>query len=278
MGLAELLEKMWDPRNAEMVVHPGAFKELMGKYRRRFSGYEQQDAQELLGILFACVHEVCAHRPFTVASFLVASFLSLARQRRATTKIHARARTYTQDLNRIAVKPYLQPPDSNGRPDSMVAEICWKQHMQRNISIISTLFFGQFKSLLICKTCGHESATFNPFNMLPVPLPESDTVYQSVKLWFGQAPVQGVPPAAAHARRTRLPLNLSVRMSKSGFESMVAETLLQAIEARQVPPLFLPILPVLPSPPTHFPPYSLPPADLLLLIFALVRSPVCSQV
>ena len=77
-----------------------------------------------------------------------------------------------EDLNRIVMRPILELKDSNRRSDSVVASESWQNHLRRDLSIISTLFFGQFKSLLICKQCGHESATFNPFSILPVPLPE----------------------------------------------------------------------------------------------------------
>ena len=40
----------------------------------------------------------------------------------------------------------------------------------------STLFSGQYKSLLTCRTCKYESARFEPFSFLQVPLPEDDNL------------------------------------------------------------------------------------------------------
>ena len=145
ISLAELLCAMWDPTNANRSIRPTRFKETIGHYRRRFKGYDQQDAQELLQHLLSCVHE---------------------------------------DLNRIVMRPILELKDSNRRPDSVVASESWQNHLRRDLSIISTLFFGQFKSLLICKQCGHESATFNPFSILPVPLPERGNRAQVVRVVF----------------------------------------------------------------------------------------------
>ena len=73
-----------------------------------------------------------------------------------------------EDLNRIADKPYIEQPDSDGRPDAELADIWWKHHLRREFSIVVALFAGQFKSLLVCRECGYESARFEPFMFLQV--------------------------------------------------------------------------------------------------------------
>jgi ubiquitin C-terminal hydrolase len=42
-----------------------------------------------------------------------------------------------EDLNRVRTKPYMQNPDSNGRPDEVVADEWWKGHMAREKSVMS---------------------------------------------------------------------------------------------------------------------------------------------
>ena len=73
-----------------------------------------------------------------------------------------------EDLNRIADKPYIEQPDSDGRSDAELADIWWKNHLRREFSIVVALFAGQFKSLLACRECGYESARFEPFMFLQV--------------------------------------------------------------------------------------------------------------
>lgn len=51
-----------------------------------------------------------------------------------------------EDLNRVAIKQYTELKDSNGRPDEIVAEEGWQQHLSRDHSIITDLFYGQLKS------------------------------------------------------------------------------------------------------------------------------------
>lgn len=52
----------------------------MGRFAPQFSGYQQQDSQELLAFLLDGLHE---------------------------------------DLNRVKKKPYLELQDANGRPDAV---------------------------------------------------------------------------------------------------------------------------------------------------------------
>jgi len=120
---------------------PKTFKESLGKFNEHFLGNEQHDAQELLNFLLDGLSE---------------------------------------DLNRIQEKPYVENPDSDGRPDQELADIWWSNHLRRELSIIVALFTGQYKSLLTCRTCGYESARFETFTSLSLPLPEDD--YQPVNL------------------------------------------------------------------------------------------------
>lgn len=52
-----------------------------------------------------------------------------------------------------------------------VAAEAWENHLRRNRSIVVDLFHGQLKSQVKCKTCGHISVRFDPFNFLSLPLP-----------------------------------------------------------------------------------------------------------
>ena len=126
------------------ALTPKTFKDSLGKFNEHFAGNEQHDAQELLAFLLGGLSE---------------------------------------DLNRIVEKPYIQAPDSDGRPDSELADIWWSNHLKREMSIIVALFTGQYKSLLKCKSCKYESARFEPFSFLQVPLPEDDTIPVSLVLY-----------------------------------------------------------------------------------------------
>ncbi|XP_062341331.1 ubiquitin carboxyl-terminal hydrolase 32-like isoform X2 [Osmerus eperlanus] len=125
----------------------------IAKYAPRFNGFQQQDSQELLAFLLDGLHE---------------------------------------DLNRVHDKPYVELKDSDGRPDWKVASEAWENHLRRNRSIVVDLFHGQLRSQVKCKTCGHVSARFDPFNFLSLPLPMDNSMHMEIiviKL-DGSAPVR----------------------------------------------------------------------------------------
>uniref|UniRef100_A0A8D2NU58 Ubiquitin carboxyl-terminal hydrolase n=1 Tax=Zosterops lateralis melanops TaxID=1220523 RepID=A0A8D2NU58_ZOSLA len=127
---ADLIKQMWSGRQSH--VAPRMFKTQVGRFAPQFSGYQQQDSQELLAFLLDGLHE---------------------------------------DLNRVKKKPYLELKDANGRPDSEVAKEAWENHRLRNDSIIVDIFHGLFKSTLVCPKCSKVSVTFDPFCYLTLPLP-----------------------------------------------------------------------------------------------------------
>ncbi|XP_053545389.1 ubiquitin carboxyl-terminal hydrolase 4 [Bombina bombina] len=127
---AELIRQIWS--GSHNYVAPRMFKTQVGRFAPQFSGYQQQDSQELLAFLLDGLHE---------------------------------------DLNRVKKKPYLELKDANGRPDSVVAKEAWNNHLLRNNSIIVDIFHGLFKSTLVCPECFKVSVTFDPFCYLTLPLP-----------------------------------------------------------------------------------------------------------
>ncbi|OMJ17634.1 Ubiquitin carboxyl-terminal hydrolase 4 [Smittium culicis] len=90
---------------------PRDIKRIVGRFAQQFAGYQQQDAPEFLSFFLDGLHE---------------------------------------DLNRIYDKPYIEIPDSNNRPDSVVADEQWEIYKKRNDSVIVDLFQGQLKSALTC--------------------------------------------------------------------------------------------------------------------------------
>ncbi|XP_041349901.1 ubiquitin carboxyl-terminal hydrolase 15-like isoform X2 [Gigantopelta aegis] len=127
---AELIKTMWNGKYSYTV--PRNFKVAVGRFAPQFSGYQQQDSQELMAFLLDGLHE---------------------------------------DLNRIRTKPYLELKDADGRPDEIVAKEAWDNYRQRNDSIIIDIFHGLLKSTVNCPDCDKISVTFDPFCYLSLPLP-----------------------------------------------------------------------------------------------------------
>ncbi|KAH9512955.1 Ubiquitin carboxyl-terminal hydrolase 15, partial [Bulinus truncatus] len=127
---AELAKDVWSGQRSYTV--PRNFKVAVGRFAPQFSGYQQQDSQELMAFLLDGLHE---------------------------------------DLNRIRKKPYIELKDSGGRPDKIVAKEAWDNYKKRNDSVIVDIFHGLLKSTVRCPDCEKISVTFDPFCYLSLPLP-----------------------------------------------------------------------------------------------------------
>lgn len=127
---AELIKNMWSGKNATTV--PRQFKVAVGHFKPEFSGYQQQDSQELMAFLLDGLHE---------------------------------------DLNRIRKKPYIETKEADNRPDEEVAMETWQDYTRRNNSVIVDIFHGLLKSTLVCPECSKVSVKFDPFCYLSLPLP-----------------------------------------------------------------------------------------------------------
>lgn len=127
----DMIKNMWSG-NMNCFT-PRDFKYVVGSFAPQFSGYAQQDCQELMAFLLDGLHE---------------------------------------DFNRITNKPYIEVKTGvDQRPDHIVAQESWENYKKRNDSIIVDTFHGLLKSTLVCPDCQLVSVTFDPFCYLSLPLP-----------------------------------------------------------------------------------------------------------
>jgi len=129
-AFGQMVKDMWSGKFSYVV--PRAFKMAVGRFAPQFSGYQQQDSQELLTFLLDGLHE---------------------------------------DLNRVKQKPYVEMSDSDNRTDEEVATEAWSNYKKRNDSVILDIFHGLLKSTVVCPECPKVSVTFDPFCYLSLPLP-----------------------------------------------------------------------------------------------------------
>ncbi|XP_068607231.1 ubiquitin carboxyl-terminal hydrolase 8 [Brachionichthys hirsutus] len=112
-------------------ISPRDFKITIGKINEQFSGYEQQDSQELLLFLMDGLHE---------------------------------------DLNKADNRKRYKEEENDHLDDQAAADLAWSKHKLLNESIIVALFQGQFKSTVQCLTCHRKSRIFETFMYLSLPL------------------------------------------------------------------------------------------------------------
>jgi len=145
---AELIKVIWSGNHGSFL--PREFKCAVSRFAPQFTGFAQQDCQELMAFLLDGLHE---------------------------------------DLNRIKNKPYIEVKDNiERRPDEEVARESWENYKKRNDSIVVDTFHAMLKSTLVCPECKLVSVTFDPFCYLSLPLPVKRE--KQVNLTFLPAPAQ----------------------------------------------------------------------------------------
>lgn len=149
-----LIQQLWSGQGSSAFT-PRDFKWSLARFAPQFSGYAQQDTQELLAFLLDGLHE---------------------------------------DLNRIKKKPYIEAPDwAGGGTREMVAfaKRQWDIYKMRNDSVIVDLFQGQYKSTLVCPVCAKVSIKFDPFMYLTLPLPNK-TMWRHSVIFVPYDPQKGI--------------------------------------------------------------------------------------
>ena len=114
----------------EPVIDLGKFKKAMGLCNERFGGRSQQDTHEFVTFLIDSLHE---------------------------------------DLNRVRKKVYI-PKEERDLSDDIKSKIEWNNFLRRNQSILVDLFYGLFKSTVICSVCNRSCVDFNTFSSISVNL------------------------------------------------------------------------------------------------------------
>ena len=59
-------------------------------------------------------------------------------------------------------------------PEEILAKESWRNYFVRNQSIMTDMLMGMYKSTVRCSACSKKSITFDPFNVLSLPIPDDD--------------------------------------------------------------------------------------------------------
>ena len=122
-------------------LSPETFKIVLGLCSKKYEGNNQEDAHEFITYLLDMMHE---------------------------------------DLNRVINKPNINENEKNTKNVNISEEeksiLDWNNFLKRNQSVIIDIFYGQYKSCVICPLCNFKSISFNSFSSLELPISESKIV------------------------------------------------------------------------------------------------------
>ena len=131
---AALMRDLWKrSEETNRVLTTAPLMSQIQRFAPRFTGHQQQDAQEFLRCLLEGLHE---------------------------------------DVNRVTSRPKPTTTDiDDSFSTSQRSMESWKRFLSMENSKFVDLFVGQLKSMLLCTVCGHASVAFDPFWDLSLPLP-----------------------------------------------------------------------------------------------------------
>ena len=130
-----LISELWNGNSK--YINPWDFRHIFVSFVKQFAGFSQQDSDEMLTFVLDSLHE---------------------------------------DLNRVKVKPYSELKEKSENETEEEASLrWWKNHIERENSIIVDLFHGQFKSVVKCPECDKISTIYDPFMNLGLPIPSAQS-------------------------------------------------------------------------------------------------------
>ena len=130
-----LIYEIWNGNSR--YINPWDFRQIFVSFVKQFAGFSQQDSDEMLTFVLDSLHE---------------------------------------DLNRVKIKPYSELKEKAENETEEEASLrWWKNHIERENSIIVDLFHGQFKSVVKCPECDRISTIYDPFMNLGLPIPSAQS-------------------------------------------------------------------------------------------------------
>lgn len=153
----QLIRQIWSQRY--QILAPRKLKMLIGKYLALFSGFEQQDAHELLIYLLEGLHQDLKVVPL---------------------------KGFSSPTHHESHASSSLPQPSQARSFSFVerspSEEAWKSFLHdRNRSEMVDMFYGQLRGSILCSHChGSLSSQYHPFNCLSLPIPSLQSTLLNV--------------------------------------------------------------------------------------------------
>lgn len=159
-----IFNTLWEENQ---IIKPKSFKILVQNLNPMFQDSVQNDCQEFLNFLFDKIHEESKSEKYM------------------TVKIPKNIIEFDIEENNIL----KQIEKTNPRYDKFIEENFnlhvlneyakfTNKRYENNYSIINHHFTGTFFTKVTCKKCYHKSITFQPYNILTLPVPETLTTLE----------------------------------------------------------------------------------------------------
>ena len=158
------------------VADPSSFRREISSFAPKFAGFEQHDSQEFLIYALDGIHtELNRIIKKSSSSEEDQSLPSLPLKVCYSAGLMMALEWLSYFFFIFNQQITYQDIEEEGISHEEKSQRCLSFYLQKDSSIITDLFLGQFRSTLRCTHCSHESVTFEPFWVVSVPL-SKDTI------------------------------------------------------------------------------------------------------
>lgn len=168
--LRNLLVVMW---GVNCKVKPKAFKATLGSLKSTFQGHSQNDSQECLSFILDQIHEETKTDVITEIKNLSKELADYQEIKEHYTKMVGNQELSLEDRKKC--KEEFNVFKNNNLKEEAISKSLsfWQKFLKKNHSVIIDIFTGLFFSQVKCSNCKNINFSFDPFNLLSLPIPKS---------------------------------------------------------------------------------------------------------
>lgn len=167
--LAKLFREMY---NGNKNIRPRTLKDTIGELNPTFRGFQQNDSQELINFILDHVHEELKVKVKLSYNNISPKILEMAEFVDKRNKLLKDEKITIQEKEKI--KNELKELQQKNFSDWLLFQSIafWRDHIRDGYSIVKQLFTGVSLSTVTCHECKQQSTSFEPFNVLPLSIPD----------------------------------------------------------------------------------------------------------
>ena len=174
-GIYQLFTLMW---SVNCSIKPHQVKNIISYNYPKFKGFNQHDSPELLYSIFELLHEEtktnCEIKTIKVKSEVAEYYRKKKQLLQHIREIGEQIGEQIDEHNEkkeLGISEFNKFVANNYEKDIIVKSVeFWKSYLKDNHSIITSIFTGLFSSKVTCNNCNNSNITFEPFNILELPL------------------------------------------------------------------------------------------------------------
>jgi ubiquitin C-terminal hydrolase len=166
-SLYQVFELMW---SVNCSVKPKKLKEVIANFCPKFAGYAQHDSEELLYGLFDRINDELK-TDIKINRFMVPNEVAdYYDKKKQFLKLIRESDEEVEDKE-FLINKFNKFVSENYNLDIIIkSKEFWKTYFKNNHSILSNIFTGLFCSKVKCDNCNNCNISFEPFNILELPL------------------------------------------------------------------------------------------------------------